>query len=188
MKNRTKMIKDKFSALNSCSHFRREDPHPSDSHWQRGPETARRESLGTETPKHPRSSKAWFSFNSHFKLVKPSLTHPFPSKACFLFNPSPKLMNILSVTSLLFQNMFLIQFFFEIYENCLWSILPVSKHVLYSILIQSWRKSRLNHSSWSKAYFLFNSYSKLMRIIPVASLLIKDHSSSKACFSFVSYL
>ena len=87
------------------------------------------------------------------------------------FNAYSKLMKILTGASFLFQSMFLLQHFCNKYANAFWSIPPLPKNVLF---LHLWWKSLLKHLSSSQAYFIFSSYSKLMNILSEELLLFQS--------------
>ena len=134
-----------------------------------------------------------FLVNMYWKILQISRKHPSSSNACFSSSSYSKLMIILSEASLIFQSMLLILFWLnidanplwsipllakhvcswflcKIDEHPLWSIPPLPKHVCHSNLTTNRLQSTLKHPS-SKACFLFNSYSKLMKTLSETSLI-----------------
>ena len=73
----------------------------------------------------------------------------------------------------LLQHTFLIQFLFKTDANPLWRPPPPPVYIPYSILIHYKCKSSLAPPFSSSTHSLFNSYSKLMKILSGAPLLLQ---------------
>ena len=94
-------------------------------------------------------------------LIITFLKHPSSSKAYFLSNS-------LSLS----KACFVFSSYFYIDESPFWSIPSLPQHGSYSTLSRNWWKSSIKHPSSSKACFLFDSLSKLMKFLSKASSLI----------------